>query len=74
MRRRKKKNYRIKMKQGLMRDGPGHNIQFRFLKGKTYHLYPMPTDPTYSVAVYKITGIVTLLGETVAIFSHYKGR
>ncbi len=73
MTKRKKKPI-IKMKLGLMRDGPGHNVQFRFPMGKTYHLFPMPTDPIYAVAVYKITDIPTQLGETVAIFSHYKKR
>ncbi len=63
-----------KKKLGLMRDGPGHNIQFRFPPGKRFHLFPMTTDPTYSVAVYRMTEIGTVLGETVAIFSHYKAR
>ncbi len=62
------------MKLGLLRDGPGHNIQFRFRPGKTYHLFPTPTDPNYSVAVYKLTDIHTPLGEIVALFSHYKAR
>ena len=70
----RKKVKTVRERLGFMRDGPGDGFQFQFPPGRTYHLYIMTADPVYAVAVYKITDINTVLGETVAIFSHYKKR
>lgn len=55
--------------------GPLHSeTRTAAIKNKNFIGFPIPKDPYYSVAIYKVTEMKTLLKETIIKFAYSRER